>query len=346
MAPPVEFETEEDVPPEQFVLPLTVEHHVILEKASSEFVELDEQSQEESSAACSLGSIAQIAAAAGTRRKHATAFRFRAASAYRRSWWFASHLCPCLVAGPTQPDDSCHDDGDGCHGGGAASSALAAPAATRGSDDAVLQGFVRGPVMNLKESAVSVMSLNDDQTHSFCDDADTTNTLLPQLTANELDEKYGKGFKLMEALGYAPGQRLGRVDWGLATPVSSGDMLQDQSHGIGCGSSEQHRRSRANQTCQFGQHRSSKMHELQRASMACISDNAQMELDMQRVRSDSWPYMREVRHHHVGRIQYPRKGLSRYSLGKVALRFMLEIIARIRPSLLGRVVYTTGTALS
>ena len=47
------------------------------------------------------------------------------------------------------------------------------------------------------------MTLNDDQqTHSFLDDEDTTNTLLPQLTANELNQKYGKGFKLLEALGY------------------------------------------------------------------------------------------------------------------------------------------------
>ena len=51
MAAPVEFETEEDVPPEQFLLPLIVEHHVILEKASSELLELDERLQEQSSAA-------------------------------------------------------------------------------------------------------------------------------------------------------------------------------------------------------------------------------------------------------------------------------------------------------
>ena len=61
-------------------------------------------------------------------------------------------------------------------------------------------------------------------------------TLLPNLTAKELDEKYGKGFKIMEALGFVPGQSLGLG--GLATPVSFGDMLQYHSHGIGFGSTD------------------------------------------------------------------------------------------------------------
>ena len=42
-APPVEFEIEENVSPEQYVLPLTVEHHMILENA---FDELDEELKE------------------------------------------------------------------------------------------------------------------------------------------------------------------------------------------------------------------------------------------------------------------------------------------------------------
>ena len=82
------------------------------------------------------------------------------------------------------------------------------------------------------------------------------------------------------------------------------------------------------------------MFELQQASMACISDNKQRKLDMQRVRSDKWSYMCEVRHHYVGRIQYPLecKRVCKDSFGKVTLCFMLEIIARVRPFSLERVV--------
>ena len=52
-APPVEFEIEENVSPEQYVLPLTVEHHMILENA---FDELDEELFEEHSIASDASS--------------------------------------------------------------------------------------------------------------------------------------------------------------------------------------------------------------------------------------------------------------------------------------------------
>ena len=84
----------------------------------------------------------------------------------------------------------------------------------------------------MKESVV--VTLNDDQqTYSFRDDEDTTNTLLPQLTKNELNEKCGTGFKLMEALGYVAGQGLGIASQGIAAPLPSGDMLQDPSRHMG-----------------------------------------------------------------------------------------------------------------
>ena len=81
---------------------------------------------------------------------------------------------------------------------------------------------------------------NHDHTHSVRhDDAGvTTNTLIPQMTANELEKTYGKGFKLMKLLGYTEGQGLGVPSrQGIVGIVPSGDMLQNPSRGIGAGSS-------------------------------------------------------------------------------------------------------------
>ena len=76
---------------------------------------------------------------------------------------------------------------------------------------------------------------NHDHTHSVRDDAGvTTNTLIPQMTANELEKTYGKGFRLMKLLGYTEGQGLGVPSrQGIVGIVPSGDMLQNPSRGIG-----------------------------------------------------------------------------------------------------------------
>ena len=79
---------------------------------------------------------------------------------------------------------------------------------------------------------------NDDHTHSVRDDAGvTTNTLIPQMSVDELEDKYGKGFNLMKQLGFVPGQGCGACLQGIVGIIPSGDMLRNPSLGLGAGSS-------------------------------------------------------------------------------------------------------------
>ena len=200
--PPVEFETEEGVPPEKLVLPMTAKHHDLLEQASSELLELDERSQEESSAAPVASSSLE------TQPEHG-----------------------CHDDDDASTDDSSTDAADTRED----TSREAAPAATRRSDNAPLRGFVAGGVEAAAGSRIIVSYNKADQFFSFRNDDDTTKTLLPAMNAEELGEKYGLGFKLLKGCGYTPGQGAGRDSCGIATPLPSGDILQTRKERMGIG---------------------------------------------------------------------------------------------------------------